>query len=129
MQSSCEIVFSKNQIHAGDEEEEQHINVSTTKGYEQIVSVWDARDDVEAVLGRRAWKKLFPAMSEGRLTPTPWLNKVAQTLAASLNRVYKLGGHLTDSKLLGQAYIAVQGSLEPCNQILSLCPCKSKMQA
>ena len=59
-----------------DEEEEELIDVATTKGYEQIVAVWEARDDVDAVLGRRAWKTFFLAMSEGRLRPTPWLNKV-----------------------------------------------------
>ena len=61
---------------AADEEEEDWIDVTTTKGYEQIVAVWEARDDVDAVLGRRAWKTFFLAMSEGRLRPTPWLNKV-----------------------------------------------------
>lgn len=63
-------------ILAAKEEERGVIDVSTVAGYEQIVAVWEARDDVDSVLGRQAWKWLFPAMSEGRLRPTPWLNKV-----------------------------------------------------
>ena len=63
-------------MHAADEQEREVIDVFTVAGYEQIVAVWQARDDVVSVLGRRAWKTLFPAMCEGRLKPTPWLNKV-----------------------------------------------------
>ena len=61
---------------AGREEEEDRVDVTTVAGYKQIVAVWEARDEVDAVLGRHAWKRLFPAMCVGRLLPTPWLNKV-----------------------------------------------------
>lgn len=63
-------------IPVGEEEEMQSIDVSTVAGYEQIVAVWEARAVVDSVLGRRAWKDLFPAMCRRRLRPTPWLNKV-----------------------------------------------------
>lgn len=64
---------------AGNEEDEEEVDVDTVAGYEQIVAIWEARDEVEAVMGRRAWKELFPQMCVGRLRATPWLNKVPPT--------------------------------------------------
>ena len=63
-------------LTAVNEEERDVIDVTTTAGYEQIVAVWEARGDVDSVMGRKAWKTLFPAMIKGRLKTTPWLNKV-----------------------------------------------------
>lgn len=46
------------------------------KGYRRIVFCQAVRDDVDGALGAGAWADLLPRMCEGRLVPTPWLNKV-----------------------------------------------------
>lgn len=46
------------------------------RGYRRIVFCQEVRDDVEGALGAGAWADLLPRMCEGRLVPTPWLNKV-----------------------------------------------------
>jgi hypothetical protein len=46
------------------------------RGYRRIVFCQGVRDDVEAALGPAAWAHWLPRMCEGRLVPTPWLNKV-----------------------------------------------------
>lgn len=52
------------------------VDLATVKGYKRIVLCQGVRDDVEAVLGQGAWSTFLPSMCEGRLQPTPWLNKV-----------------------------------------------------
>lgn len=49
---------------------------SQVKGYRRIVFCQSVRDDVDGALGGNAWADLMPRMCEGRLVPTPWLNKV-----------------------------------------------------
>ncbi len=39
-------------------------------------SIQSIRDDVDANLGAGEWARLLPALCEGRLVPTVWLNKV-----------------------------------------------------
>uniref|UniRef100_A0A1D1ZXM2 Cupin-like domain-containing protein n=1 Tax=Auxenochlorella protothecoides TaxID=3075 RepID=A0A1D1ZXM2_AUXPR len=51
------------------------VDLATVKGYKRIVLCQGVRDDVEAVLGQGAWSTFLPSMCEGRLQPTPWLNK------------------------------------------------------
>ena len=46
------------------------------KGYRRVVFCQSVRDDVEDALGEGAWADLLPRMCQGRLVPTPWLNKV-----------------------------------------------------
>lgn len=46
------------------------------KGYRRILFCQSVRDDVAGALGHGAWSHLLPRMCEGRLVPTPWLNKV-----------------------------------------------------
>jgi hypothetical protein len=46
------------------------------KGYRRILFCQSVRDDVDGALGGGAWANLLPRMCEGRLVPTPWLNKV-----------------------------------------------------
>jgi hypothetical protein len=46
------------------------------KGYRRILFCQSVRDDVDGALGGGAWASLLPRMCEGRLVPTPWLNKV-----------------------------------------------------
>ena len=60
----------------GRGEEHEWIDLGTVKGYKRVVFCQGIRDDVEANLGPAAWATLLPRMCEGRLVPTPWLNKV-----------------------------------------------------
>ncbi len=53
-----------------------HPRLPQVKGYRRIVFCQGVRDDVEEALGAGAWADLLPRMCEGRLVPTPWLNKV-----------------------------------------------------
>lgn len=52
------------------------------KGYCRILFCQSVRDDVDGALGSGAWAGLLPRMCEGRLVPTPWLNKVRSEAAA-----------------------------------------------
>lgn len=52
------------------------------KGYKRCLFCQEVRDDVEGALGGGAWADLLPRMCEGRLVPTPWLNK-ASTLGGA----------------------------------------------
>ena len=74
---------------AGYCEEEEWIDLATVKGYRGIVMCQDIRDELmlhlatdgagadEAGEGElQDWQKVVIAMCEGRLLPTPWLNKV-----------------------------------------------------
>ncbi len=110
---------------AADETEEEVIDVKTTKGYEQIVDVWEARDDVDAVLGRRAWKTFFLTMSKGRLRPTPWLNKVrlpphsTVLLDTPLFCLKNLSSSQRDTGLLHLTVLS-KSHVEPDSQLLLL---------
>lgn len=77
---------------AGYCEEEEWIDLATVKGYRRIVMCQDIRDELmlhlatdsadadEADEGElQDWQKVVIAMCEGRLLPTPWLNKVSLT--------------------------------------------------
>lgn len=57
------------------------------KGYRRIVFCQSVRDDVAGALGHGAWATLLPRMCEGRLVPTPWLNKVGGQAACLLAAV------------------------------------------
>ncbi|KAL4452346.1 hypothetical protein ABPG75_008008 [Micractinium tetrahymenae] len=59
----------------GHGEEHEWIDLGTVKGYRRILFCQGVRDDVEDALGTGAWADLLPRMCEGRLVPTPWLNK------------------------------------------------------
>ncbi|KAL4450030.1 hypothetical protein ABPG77_010699 [Micractinium sp. CCAP 211/92] len=59
----------------GHGEEHEWFDLGTVKGYRRIVFCQGVRDDVEEALGAGAWADLLPRMCEGRLVPTPWLNK------------------------------------------------------
>eukprot|EP00887_Chlorella_sp_A99_P002105 scaffold21.g2105.t1 len=59
----------------GHGEEHEWIDLGTVKGYKRVVACQGIRDDVEAGMGPGAWATLLPRMCEGRLVPTPWLNK------------------------------------------------------
>ena len=74
---------------AGYCEEEEWIDLATVKGYRRIVMCQEVRDELmlhlapdgadadEADEGElQDWQKVIIAMCEGRLLPTPWLNKV-----------------------------------------------------
>lgn len=63
-------------VYAEREADDEVIDVWTVKGYLQTEAVWDAREEVEFVLGKGSWRTLMPSMQQGRLRPTPWLNKV-----------------------------------------------------
>ena len=65
-------------VGAEREVEDDVIDEWTVDGYLQTEAIWDAREEVEFVLGKGAWKKLFHVTRDGRLEPTTWLNKVAQ---------------------------------------------------
>ena len=67
-------------ICAVREVDDDVIDEWTNAGYRQTVAVWDARDEVDFVLGKGAWRTLLPEMQIGRLRPTPWLNKVSAYL-------------------------------------------------
>ena len=56
------------------------------KGYRRILFCQTVRDDVDGALGGGAWASLLPRMCQGRLVPTPWLNKVSAGRAQGLNR-------------------------------------------
>ena len=60
----------------GHGEELEWIDLATVAGYRRVVFCQSVRDDVEGALGPGAWADLLPRMCEGRLVPTPWLNKV-----------------------------------------------------
>ncbi|KAI7844155.1 hypothetical protein COHA_002290 [Chlorella ohadii] len=59
----------------GHGEEHEWIDLGTVKGYRRILFCQSVRDDVAGALGHGAWSHLLPRMCEGRLVPTPWLNK------------------------------------------------------
>lgn len=60
----------------GHGEEAEWIDLGTVRGYKRIVFCQSVRDDVDANLGQGEWARLLPAVCEGRLVPTEWLNKV-----------------------------------------------------
>lgn len=60
----------------GHGEEGEWIDLGTVRGYHRIVFCQSIRDDVDATLGAGEWARLLPAVCEGRLVPTEWLNKV-----------------------------------------------------
>ena len=60
----------------GHAEELDWIDLNTVPGYRRIVFCQTVRKDVDAALGQGTWTELLPAMCEGRLVPTSWLNKV-----------------------------------------------------
>ncbi|GAB4818813.1 hypothetical protein N2152v2_005859 [Parachlorella kessleri] len=59
----------------GHGEEGEWIDLGTVRGYNRIVFCQSVRDDVDATLGQGEWARLLPALCQGRLVPTEWLNK------------------------------------------------------
>ncbi|KAK9814645.1 hypothetical protein WJX72_009229 [[Myrmecia] bisecta] len=57
------------------QDEASYIDLATVKGYKRIVLAQEIRDEVDLNLGENAWHGLLVAMCNGRLLPTPWLNK------------------------------------------------------
>lgn len=75
---------------AGYCEEQEWIDLSTVKGYCRTVMCQEVRDELEANLPQldcgpkdeqgeedEEWQRILIGMCDGRLLPTPWLNKVA----------------------------------------------------
>ena len=77
--------------NAGYCEEQEWIDLSTVKGYCRTVMCQEVRDELEANLPQpdsspkddqqdeqeeEEWQRILIAMCDGRLLPTPWLNKV-----------------------------------------------------
>jgi hypothetical protein len=50
------------------------LDLGTVAGYKRVVMCQGIRDEVEESLGVGEWARLLPAMCEGRLAPTPWLD-------------------------------------------------------
>lgn len=66
----------------GHGEEYEWINLGTVAGYRRAVFCQSVRDDVDSNVGPGCWAQCLPRMCEGRLVPTPWLNKVRLALRA-----------------------------------------------
>ncbi len=62
----------------GHGEEGEWIDLGTVRGYHRIVFCQSIRDDVDTNLGQGEWARLLPALCQGRLVPTEWLNKVRE---------------------------------------------------
>ena len=61
------------------------------RGYRRIVMATEARDEADANTGEpRSWARLLPAMCEGRLQATPWLNKVGPPPPMANKSLYKV---------------------------------------
>lgn len=67
------------------------------KGYRRVLFCQSVRDDVAGALGHGAWTQLLPRMCEGRLVPTPWLNKVGAGWLLILVHVMGGGGSCSSS--------------------------------
>lgn len=90
-------VASRCSCCAGYCEEEDWIDLATVKGYRRIVMCQEVRDELDANLTKHdsgqeeeqddaqeeEWQRILIAMCDGRLLPTPWLNKVAAFSDAS----------------------------------------------
>lgn len=82
---------------AGYCDEQDWIELSTVKGYRRIVMCQEVRDELDINLAlpeggqqeEEEWQRVLIAMCDGRLLPTPWLNKV--TSFASLVQLNWLG--------------------------------------
>ena len=96
------------------------------KGYRRIVFCQSVRDDVDGALGSGAWADLLPRMCEGRLVPTPWLNKVsgmgsAKRLAIATARAAWVGVMLAPAclpacLLLSRVPAGLPGAAVPAGQ-------------
>ena len=87
---------------AGYCEEQEWIDLSTVKGYCRTVMCQEVRDELDANLTQpncglkgdqldeqeeeEEWQHVLIAMCDGRLLPTPWLNKVV--IACVLQSLY-----------------------------------------
>ena len=88
-------------IHSGNAgycEEQEWIDLSTVKGYRRTVMCQEVRDELEINLvaqpdcGQQGdeeeeeeeWQRILIAMCDGRLLPTPWLNKVVNFICMCL---------------------------------------------
>ena len=85
-------------------EEEEWIDLATVKGYRRVVMCQEVRDElllnltVDAVNAgeeeeeeedqMQDWQRVVIAMCEGRLLPTPWLNKVMLHSSSALPPAY-----------------------------------------
>ena len=84
-------------------EEEEWIDLATVKGYRRIVMCQEVRDELilnltgdavtageeeEDEVKMQEWQRVVIAMCEGRLLPTPWLNKVMLHSASALPPTY-----------------------------------------
>jgi hypothetical protein len=58
----------------GSGKEWRAVDLGTVAGYRRALMCQDIRDEIEQTLGVGAWAALLPAVCDGRLTPTPWLN-------------------------------------------------------
>lgn len=47
----------------------------TVAGYRVLMACHEVRVLIEAWFGRGAWRSLLPAMCDGRLLPTTWLDE------------------------------------------------------
>ena len=72
---------------AGYCEEQEWIDLATVKGCRRIVMCQEVRDELDANFDNdihdrdqedtlAEWQKVLIAMCDGRMMPTPWLNKV-----------------------------------------------------
>jgi hypothetical protein len=53
------------------------LDLATLAGYRRVVMCQGVRDEVDASLGAGAWATFLPAVCDGRLAPTPWLDAFA----------------------------------------------------
>lgn len=86
---------------AGYCEEQEWIDLSTVKGYCRTVTCQEVRDELELNLPQldcdpkdkqdeqeEEWQRTLIGMCEGRLLPTPWLNKVVTTHMSTASHTY-----------------------------------------
>lgn len=85
-------------------EEEEWIDLATVKGYRRIVMCQEVRDELilnltddaanaseeeeEDEVKMQDWQRVVIGMCEGRLLPTPWLNKVMLPTSSALPPPY-----------------------------------------
>lgn len=93
-------------------EQEEWIDLATVKGYRRIVMCQELRDelilnltgdaanaseDAEDEDKMQDWQRVVIAMCEGRLLPTPWLNKVMLHSSSALSPAYCISGAASHS--------------------------------
>lgn len=96
-------------------EEEEWIDLATVKGYRRIVMCQEVRDELilnltdDAANAReeeeeedkmQEWQRVVIGMCEGRLLPTPWLNKVMLHSSSALPPPYCSSGAASYSTMI-----------------------------